>query len=48
MKILFPDASLYEEKFLFFTKSFVAYKTSVDDTKQQEVIDHQKQLENIR
>lgn len=28
MKRLFPDASLYEERFLFFVKSFVAYKAS--------------------
>lgn len=31
MKRLFPDGSLYEERFLFFVKSFVAYKASDDD-----------------
>ena len=28
MESLFPDGSLYEERFLFWVKSFVAYKTS--------------------
>ncbi|MCK5082401.1 MAG: class I SAM-dependent methyltransferase [Candidatus Omnitrophica bacterium] len=39
MTRLFPDASLYEEKFLFFTKSFVAYKTFSDNAVEQKVCD---------
>ena len=31
MKRLFPDGTLYEERFLFFVKSFVAYKASDDE-----------------
>ena len=31
MKRLFPDGTLYEERFLFFVKSFVVYKASDDE-----------------
>lgn len=46
MKVLFPDASLYEEKFLFFTKSFIAYKNSADDAGQKVACDCHEQLED--
>ena len=27
---LFPDSSIFEERFLFFTKSYIAYKIRVE------------------
>lgn len=44
MKHLFPDGFLYEERFLFFAKSFIAYKASDDKEEIQQNRQHDEIL----